>query len=227
MNDFNKPAYTPTRIKRLEQEIETLQQARDRAIEAAAKNRLVAELALTALLPGFDVSRCDAADLEAIQDFLTATDHLKEMSDAEPLKLIRSLLESMDSVELQYINAAHLLAAFLDQLRREQIRCLALSEILKPCGHGQAAIRRSQLSAVNLQLSWALDGLPENSFSDYLQTSYSISQDFMEAEIDRQFRIRTGKEPATDDPKNQTSEMSPMPGPGESSGDPREPVPLQ
>ena len=102
MNDFKKPAYTPTRIKRLEQEIETLQQARDRAIEAAAKNRLVAELALTALLPGFDVSHCDAADLEAIQDFLTATDHLKEMSDAEPLKLIRSLQMQINRLTEQY-----------------------------------------------------------------------------------------------------------------------------
>lgn len=206
MNEFKRPLGT-TRKLRLEKEIETLQQARDRALELAAKNRLVAETALVALLPRLDVSQCDAADLETIQNFMEETGHLNEMAEVDPLNLIRSLLESMDSPELHYIQVVHQSQVFMRQLEVEQLRLLAVTELLKRKGSVSSKFRIEQLKAVNAQMGWMLDNTPYQSFSDFLSVAHCIPQSEISREIIRQQQINQGKETAADDAQNQTSEM--------------------
>lgn len=202
-----------------QQERESLEQARDKAVEAAAKFRQVGELALCALLPTLDVAHCDPADLESIHRFMEETSHLNAMADAEPLTLIRLLLESMDSPELAHINAANQAAAFLEQLQIEQLRLLAVTEILKGRGSASSKFRLEQLKAVNAQMGWILDGVPEQSYSDFLQKSYGIPQSAIDQKILRQMEITQGKEPANDDSQNQTAEMSGLQGSREGDRD--------
>lgn len=218
MNEFKRPIGT-TRIKRLEQENETLRQARDRAIEAAAKNRLIAETALVALLPRLDVSRCDAADLESIQTFMEETGHLSEMAEVEPLNLIRSLLESMDSEELHYIRIVHQSQAFIRQLETEQLRLLAIKEILKSRalgGNSAAGYRLEQLKAVNVQMGWMLDNTPAYSFSVFLSDSHYITQVEIDREILNQQQICQRKESSENAQQKQASEVPAVQQPVES-----------
>jgi len=209
-----------------QQERESLEQARDKAIEAAAKFRQVAELALCAALPKIDVAHCEPADLETIHRFMEETSHLNAMADSEPLTLIRLLLESTDSPELAYINAANQSRAFLEQLEIEQLRLLAVTEILKRHGSASSRFRIEQLKVANLQMSWILDGIPDQSWSDYLQKSYGIPQAAIDQEILRQMEITQGKEPANNDQKNQTSEMPGLQGSREGDRDVGVDVPL-
>lgn len=222
MNEFKRVI---GRLKQ-HQERETVEQARDKAVEAAAKFRQVAELALCALLPTLDVSHCDPADLESIHRFMEETSHLNAMTDAEPLTLIRLLLESTDSPELPYINAANQASAFLEQLQIEQLRLLAVTEILKRKGSVGSRFRIEQLKAINSLMGWILDGVPEQSFSDFLQKSYCIPQAAIDQQILRQMELTQGKEPANDDAKNKTSEMSGLQGSGAGRGDVKNDVPV-
>lgn len=215
-----------------QQERESLEQARDKAIEAAAKFRQVAELALCAALPKLDVAHCEPADLETIHRFMEETSHLNAMADMEPLTLIRLLLESTDSPELAYINAANQARAFLEQLEIEQLRLLAVTEILKSRsrqgGIDPANVPQiKQMDAVNSQMGWILDGYPAGSMSDYLSDHYGVLPSEITREILRQQKLcELGKELANDDAQNQTSEMSGLQGSREGGRDVAVDVPL-
>lgn len=216
MNKFKRTIGT-TRRERLQAERESLEQARDKAIEAAAKCRLVAETALIAMLPRLDVSHCDAEDLAAIQDFLMATDHLKEMADSDPLTLIRSLLESMDSPELHYIRAAHQWNDFVSRVVEEKTRLLAISRLsdLNVFDMGAAD------GAIDLA-NCILFGVWDESPSQRMASDKGLTDGKIKSEIEAIYR----EESSVNDAQNQTAEMSGVQGSREGRRDVSVDVPL-
>ena len=172
-----------TRIKRLVEENESLKEARDRAIEAAARNRLIADLALTSLLKSLEIDRLDEEDLMAIKTYLEKTDYVEQMTNSDVLSLIRSLTESMDSIEVPYINSTHAYRDLTARIYVEAARLTGIKAVLKKrLGDSHPSIHQIEIF-LNLFM-WVLgDEATPVSYSDYLKEKYGFTEDEIEAGI--------------------------------------------
>lgn len=210
MNHFKRPMGT-TRWTRLQAENESLTLARDRALEAAAKWRLVAENALVPLVTGQDLGECDAEAWIWIQGHLELADHLKEMRDTDPMSVIRLLLESMDSPELTYIRAAHEWNSVHGALQEEYHRLSAIHGIFKDSS--DAAMRRfiPLAEAALGVIQWIMRDR-DRPFTKLLIEKFRISEEQISTQVFKDIAaiFGGGKETPANDHENKAPEVPEM-----------------